>query len=743
MRRVVLFALAAFGCGEGAPPAPATYVGRATCTPCHEAVSQAWTGSHHDLAIDVASATSVVGAFREQAPTEPGLTPIAYRRGEEFRVLMPDGGDHRISHTFGVTPLQQYLVEFPGGRRQRLPWSWDSRPAGEGGQRWFDVQGDAPVPVGDLLHWTRIGGNWNTACADCHSTALRKGYDESSDSYATTWAELDVSCEACHGPASRHLAWAARGRDDDPAKGLVARLGRTGTWQRRDGVAIASLVGADSGSRQVETCARCHAYRSPIAETDAGARFEDGYLPTLLEEDLYFPDGQAREEVFVWGTFMQSRMSRAGVTCSDCHEPHSGTLRLPGDALCAQCHAPERYAAASHSRHDGDTAPSCINCHMPERTFMRVDGRRDHGFRVPRPDVGALTGSPDVCTTCHTDRSQEWATNQLTAWYGPRGDPSAHWGVVLQRVRRGDRSAGPALVALAGDTSLAPIVRATMVTELPRIGGDPAVTAAGRAAGDPDPLVRMAAAIAFGSDGFGSPRQSVTLLDDSLRAVRMLAARTLVGREAALDQFARERYEAGKAEWVAAQRLNADLPHAQANLGGLALAERRPAEAVEAFRRAIRAEPLQPVGHLGLADALLALGDGTGSRAALQAALESLPGVAALHSALGVQLARAGETPPAVEHLRRAVVLEPRRPEYVLQLAVVLNAAGQRDAALAALKAGERVNPDALDLMLTQATILRDADRLDEAREVADRLVARDPGQPLYRRLRAQLEARR
>ena len=225
------------------------YVTRAVCAECHEAQVEAWTGSHHDLAMQEASPATVLGEFDGARVRHFGVTSKFFRRGGEFYVRTegPDGEphDYRIAYTFGVAPLQQYLIAFPGGRYQALGLAWDTRPAGAGGQRWFHLTPDEKIPPGDSLHWTGRLQNWNSQCADCHSTGLSKGYVPEADSFATTWSEIDVSCEACHGPGSAHVAWAREeaGNAESGGKGLVVdlRSGRAaGAWRHEQGQTTAT-----------------------------------------------------------------------------------------------------------------------------------------------------------------------------------------------------------------------------------------------------------------------------------------------------------------------------------------------------------------------------------------------------------------------------------------------------------------------------------------------------------------------
>jgi Tfp pilus assembly protein PilF len=287
---------------------------------------------------------------------------------------------------------KQYLIAMPGGRLQALGIAWDSRPRAGGGQRWFFLYPGQKITVDDSRHWTGLDQNWNYIRADCYSTNLRKNYDARTRTFSTSYSELDVSCEACHGPGSNHLRWARKESDS----GNIANEGLTTALDERKGVAWsvdqatgnAQRSGPRQSEREIQMCARCHSRRGEIQEDYVhGQPVGDDYRVALLDEGLYFPDGQIKEEDYEYGSFVQSKMFHAGVTCGDCHEPHNSKLRADGNVVCGQCHLPQKYDSPAHHFHKtGSAGARCVGCHMPTRTYMVVDVRRDHSLRIP---VGA------------------------------------------------------------------------------------------------------------------------------------------------------------------------------------------------------------------------------------------------------------------------------------------------------------------------------------------------------------------
>jgi hypothetical protein len=338
----------------------ASYIGAESCASCHAEAAGKWRQSHHALAMQQAADSTVLGDFRGVTFTKDGVTStFTMKDGSRYvRTDGPEGkpGDYPVKYTFGVTPLQQYLVEFPNGRLQSLGIAWDSRDAGQGGQQWIHLYPDQKVPHTDPLHWTGRNQNWNFMCAECHSTNLQRNYDLAKDSYATTWSEINVSCESCHGPGSRHQAWAQAGaKAEDTSKGLVVQLNSSSGGWRSEESTNGTTRWKDPGhaQTQVETCAPCHSRRYPIKTGhQPGDPFLDGYAPSLLDEGVYFADGQIQEEDYEYGSFLQSRMYRQGVTCSDCHDPHSLSLRSRDlNGVCSQCHQPETFDTPRHHRH--------------------------------------------------------------------------------------------------------------------------------------------------------------------------------------------------------------------------------------------------------------------------------------------------------------------------------------------------------------------------------------------------------
>jgi predicted CXXCH cytochrome family protein len=651
-----------------AVPAAAVYPGRQTCAGCHAEEDRLWQGSHHDLAMQEATERTVLASFDGRRLVHSGETLIPLRQGERFvmRVQDPQGSrDLPVRHVFGIEPLQQYLVELPGGRLQALSWAWDSRPAEQGGQRWFHLYPDEQVPPGDPLHWAGPNQRWNSMCAECHSTGLDRGYQAAEDRYETTWTEIDVSCEACHGPGSRHVSWARGGeKAAGEGPGLSVRLkdaGR-GTWIVDPGTGNGRRLAPRVETAEIDTCGRCHSRRSPIHEpVEPGRPLLDSHLPALLDEGLYHADGQIDAEVYEYGSFLQSRMHRQGVTCSDCHEPHSLSLRAAGNALCGGCHSAARFDTPSHHRHPaGARGSACVDCHMPETTYMGVDGRRDHSLRVPRPDLSVKIGTPNACNNCHGDRSARWAARAVARWFGEGRSKQPHYGEAIHAGRAGVPGAEAALAALAEDRGQPAIARATAVSLLRRYAGPVSLPVLERSLADAEPLVRLAAVAAVESaDPAELPRLLSPRLRDPVRAVRLEAARVL-----ASGPVSNPVLEAALAEYRQAQEINADRPESRLNLGWLRAREGDPEGAAAHFAAALGLDPTFIPAYVNLADLYRLRGRDVEGERLLRRAASLAPGDARVRYALGLLLVRAGRLPEAVGELAQAVQLEPREPRY-------------------------------------------------------------------------------
>lgn len=689
----------------------ARHIGTKACVTCHTDEAASWRGSHHDLAMQTATSRTVLGDFDNAQFVHSGETTTFSRRDDQFLVTVTttEGSttEYTVAYTFGVEPLQQYLITFPDGRLQALSICWDTRPAAQGGQRWFHLQGHEEVSSTDPLHWTGALMNWNQMCGECHTTDFNRGYDPHTDQYNTVWEENNVGCEACHGPGSLHKAWAETGGQGEPQL-VPLKEEHTVPWFFDGNSPIAKRATPRTSQVEVETCGRCHSRRAPLATPGApGEPLAENYEIALLTEDLYYADGQPHDEVFVYGSFLQSKMYHAGVTCTDCHDPHSGKTRKEGDALCLQCHQTDTYAVEEHHRHPVESPGArCVSCHMPARDYMVVDPRRDHGFRVPRPDLAMRLGVPEPCTGCHEDKDTTWAAEVTANWR--EGKPADfHWAEALHAGRTWQPNAEHLLLRVIEETTTAPIVRASALSLLAPYLSPAAKEPVKASLSDQDPLVRRSALTALEATDFPIRLQfAEPLLIDPIGSVRTEAARILLTVPLAFwPEVQLSLRETARQQFREAQLANLDTPEAHVNLAWMHQMEGEFESAERAYRTAIERRPNYAIARINLADLYRAIGeDGKGEKV-LRQGLDVLPENGGLHHALGLLLVRTKRMNEALKSLAHAAELAPKEPLYAYVYGIALHSAGERDHALKILDAAAQRFPGHRELLSGLTTL--------------------------------------
>jgi tetratricopeptide (TPR) repeat protein len=715
-----------------------TFVGRENCISCHETAYQAWLRSDHDNSMDVASDSAVLGDFDDSVFDYRGVASTFYRRDGDYyvRTQGPTGDpeEFEIAYTFGVEPLQQYLIEFPGGRLQALSTAWDV-VRGE----WFYLYPGQDIPPSDWLHWTRGGQNWNGMCAECHSTNLVKGYDPDTKTFETTWSEIDVTCEACHGPGSRHVAWAelppmARHPSENyelviPTSDITAR-------------------------QQVELCAPCHSRRTELGDYDhQGTNLLDSQLPAVLRQGLYHADGQILEEVYVYGSFVQSKMYRNDVRCSDCHDVHSLELVEEGNQLCLQCHRGDTYDSYEHHFHQqvyqGEPSDGalCVKCHMVEQPYMVIDWRADHSLRVPRPDLTLEIGVTNACSQsgCHDDQTNEWSARYYRQWYGEAKRP--HFATIIAAGREGRPEARGDLIRLAGDDLYPAIVRATALTLLASYPSEASTAAFNRALADEEALLRHTALTSLNVSTAAAYVELVTpLLFDPVKAVRIEAASQLAGvPEDMLEPYQRERLGETLAEYRETMSYSLDFAFAGHNLGNLYARTGDAVQAERYYRAAIEVDDLFYPAKINLGMLYNSSGRNQEAERLFREVLEADPAQYEVAYLLGLLLAELDRIEEAVEYLGLASDGLPARSRAYYNYGLALQAVGrQREAETALLKAAS-LEPQNYDFLFALADHYVERQEWRRALAMADRMIAAQPGNRLGSDIRAlaQRELRR
>lgn len=653
-----------------------TYVGSTSCQSCHTEEYNLWQESHHFHAMEEPTEKSVLGDFKDVTFSADGVDYYFSKEGADFKVAVSEGGstDHYlVKYTFGIEPLQQYLIEFPEGKVQTLRATWDSKK-----NVWFHQREGETVPKHDWLHWSNQAQNWNSMCASCHSTDVKKEFNPNTSTYKTTFSEINVACESCHGPGSEHLQIAGSLEYTKNQTGLFAK--------------------ATNNIEQVEQCAPCHARRTELTEQFAlNEKFLDHFMPQTLNAGFYEPDGQISEEDYVYGSFASSRMYHEDVDCLDCHNPHSNKLKLEGNALCLQCHE-STYDRKEHHFHEIDTeSAQCVNCHMTGKTYMGNDFRRDHSFRIPRPDQSVTHGTSNACSNCHSEKPAEWAAEQVKSWYGETR--AKHFSDYLLAGIDGDASA---LVTLADDSQYPEIARATAIEYLEGFPPEVYVNNLQKWATDSKGLVRLEVAKRLAvlpvsiKTGLAN-----TVLNDELRAVRLVAYRSLLNDYDALSENTKTQWRAVESEYLEFLKHNADFKEGQQNIAQYYTAKQNPEMAIASLQRAIEIDSLFPEPYRNLAVTQSQIGDNRGALQTLTTWIAKFPENENAYYLRSLLFAEDKDFSAASKDINVALRLNPN-PRYFYNAVLIEQNLGNAVKAKQLLKAGIQQFPEDQNLRQLQ-----------------------------------------
>ncbi len=536
-------------------------------------------------------------------------------------------------------------------------------------------------------------------------------------------------------------------KTSDGAKGLVVDMrAPDGTWAAlQPDTGTMHWKGQPRSHNELNTCAPCHSRRHPISsDNQPGQPFLDGYVPSLLEEGVYYPDGQILEEDYEWGSFIQSKMYHEGVTCSDCHDPHTAKLRTDDlNAVCGRCHSLQKFGGEQHHHHKAESAGAlCVNCHMPTKTYMVVDVRRDHSFRVPRPDFSIAYGTPNACNQCHKDKSNDWAADAIAKWYGPNRRQEPQFVAAIDAGRRGLPNAEKALTGLITDSTKPGIARATALSLLPTYLTTASMPAVQAALADNDALVRSQAVRSLEPlPPQERVRLAAPLLSDPIRYVRIEAARLLAGtppdqlqdaQKAALDRAV--------TELLASEMASAERPENHMNLALLYAQMGKPGDAEGELQMALRLDPRFVPAMVNLADLYRTQQrDDEGARW-LEKAMATAPNAAEPVYALGLLKIRRKDYQGALGLLAKAASLQPSNTQYSYAYAVALNSAGHPDGAIAVLQQAHQRRPADRQVLDALIAFERDSGNVPMAITYAQQLVQLAPDDPGAKAALAQLQ---
>ncbi|MFN8257054.1 MAG: tetratricopeptide repeat protein [Bacteroidales bacterium] len=719
------------------------FVGRQTCIECHKKENDLWLGSHHDMAMDSATDKTVLGDFNNFEFRHNGLTHRMFRKNGKFYVNTSgvDGKfqDFQVTYTFGYTPLQQYLVPFENGKLQCLPIAWDTEK-----KKWFHlgdtVYQNQNIKPDNWLYWTNQAQNWNGMCADCHSTNLKKNYNTETKSFNTTWSEIDVSCEACHGPASKHLEWAnlpEGSRPDDVNANLMVRTKNL------------------DNKELLNVCARCHSRRSIMGDYENSNEDLLNYMiPTLITQPIYHADGQISDEDYEYASFTQSKMFEKGIKCSDCHDVHSVKTLKDDNDLCLKCHRPDLYNSPSHHFHKMEepitgthlinkgkpeyktgTGAQCVNCHMVGKFYMGNDYRRDHSFRVPRPDLTLSIGSPNACNDCHKDKTAQWSQGYIEKWYGTKKRP--HYGETFAAALKNDPKAVNDLVLYAGNELFPLMVRATAVHFLGNYDDSLSRQAIEKALNDPASLIRHTAIMSYHPvDAASFEKLMLPLLNDPVKAIRSEAAiRLSQVPENQLSEAGKKARKAALEEYKNINLYTSDFPGGNYNLGIMYSNLGNNDLAVKFYQDALKIDNLFYMAKVNLANLYNQQGRNDEAEKLLREVLNENPEIKEINYSLALLLAEKGDINESRKYFIKASLLMPEQPRILYNLALLENSQSNFKEAenyfLKALKA----EPDNFDFLYAICTFYLQKNRKIEAQKYAKHIMAKFPNNPAGKQL--------
>lgn len=675
LRSVLIFATLLFSTAVVSQPTD--------CVSCHQQAVSDWQSSDHAKAMMVADEASVLGDFSNVSVNHYSQTVRFFKQSDEFYIEYIQDGQaqsFKVSYTFGHYPLQQYLIETSNGRKQVFPYAWDSQPSSQGGQRWYPIYADEDIKEKDRFHWQQPLHNWNGMCANCHSDGLKMQYDPVKDNFESRWDNINVGCQSCHGNMQDHPSQPSADIKNTKIAFTQNEKQKLGQWLLGQDEKVAAWQGPERDNKFMQTCFSCHSLRSPLTGSiEPGEAFLNQFSPTLLALPMYHPDGQIKEEVYVYGSFLQSKMFAARVNCLDCHNKHSMKVKILDNGLCLQCHSAEVYQQPAHLNHsETSVGAQCVSCHMPETTYMGVDARRDHSFRIPRPELTESLSVPNACNNCHQDQTPQWATKNIKTWFKNPTEINAAEQLYIELMHQQTLPLVSHL-SLIDDHTLPVIKRATAITLLPMSTQQLFDQQIKRWVISEEPLIRLATAqighLLAPEERLKSYSQ---LLTDPLKAIRVAAVNNLVGMPAhqlkGFNQALAELKESNNVNaWRGEGRLNQSLVNLNLN---------NPQQAKEDLRKGISIDPYFEPNYINLADIYRGEGKSKEEALILQQGLANNPGSALMHYSKGMQLIRNQQKKQAVNAFKQAMELEPENIQFAYIYFLALDNSGQSREAL-------------------------------------------------------------
>ena len=656
------------------------------CTTCHQKPQHDWMQSDHAKAMSVADKESVLADFNNVDVEHYGQKAHFFIHNNRYNVTISYDNNtdtYPIKYAFGHFPLQQYLVETEKGKLQVLPFAWDSREKAQGGQRWYHNYSHEEISPEDRLHWRQPLQNWNGMCADCHSDGLVREYNPEENSFNSQFDNINVGCLSCHGDMTEHSkASAKRNINAD----VTSQKHPTGQWLRSLGDKTAHWQGETRDNSFMDGCFACHSLRAPLTDgIQPKVPFLDQFTPQLLSSPNYHADGQIKEEVYVYGSFLQSKMYAVGLNCLDCHDKHTMKLKVEGNGLCLQCHGADVYDVKEHHQHQtGSSGAQCANCHMPENTYMGVDDRRDHSFKIPRPDISQAFSTPNACTKCHDDKSNQWASDNLNKWHG-KAEPLNVNKEYLMALNSGQAISLEQHLSIIADEKLDVISRATAIQLLSYTTPSLTVAALTPYLTHEEPLFRLSAASVATLLPLADKVKALTpLLNDLYKSVRVAAARSLVTSDMSIED--KPLFDKAFKALITASEVNSWRGEGLANQAMLSLEMNELMAAEKLLKNAINIEPYFEVSYINLADLYRAQNKPFLVASVLSKGIKHNPKSADLHYSFGLHFVRQKKIEKGLYHFEKSMTLMPTNTRYAYTYVLALDGAGMSSQALDKLK---------------------------------------------------------
>jgi predicted CXXCH cytochrome family protein len=656
------------------------------CISCHQESEHDWQQSDHAKSMNLADKNSILANFNNVDIEHYGQKAHFFIKDNRYNVTISYDDKietYPIKYTFGHFPLQQYLVETEQEKLQVLPFAWDARAKNDGGQRWYHNYSNEEVRPEDRLHWRQPLQNWNGMCADCHSDGLIRNYDNEKNSFTTRFDNINVGCFSCHGDKSDH---AKKSETRHITSDLISSKHPTGQWLRNLSEKTAHWQGAKRDNTFMDGCFSCHSLRAPLTDgIMPNTPFLDQFTPHLLSTPNYHVDGQIKEEVYVYGSFLQSKMFAEGVNCLDCHDKHTMKLKIEGNGLCLQCHGSEVYNVKEHSQHKKmSDGAQCVNCHMPTNRYMGVDDRRDHSFKIPRPDLSDQFATPNACIQCHDNKNNEWANVNLEKWYGKANEisKSKHFLMLLnngQVINIEDH------LAIIADENLDIISRASALQLLSFTTQTITIEILKPYLEHSDSLIRLSAASAATLLPLSIRVEHLNpLLKDKYKAVRVAAARSLITNEMFLANH--HAFNVAFNELIKVNKTNSWRGEGIVNQGDIAVEMNQFSIAEKAFKKAVKVDPYFERSYINLSDLYRVQQRSKSVSIVLNKGMKMLPKSALIRYSFGLHLVRQKNTDKAVTYFEKAMLLSPHNDQYAYTFILAMDGTGQSKQALEKLK---------------------------------------------------------